>query len=407
MDSDDIITGCIRVGEEEWQISFGYSDAVWKNFSISEIGQRDDFRICSGTYEEVSSGSDVLNLTFGPSAGGLSESVKFNIYTYGERILSVTPEPWYKDRHIKVTGDGLLKALLKIERYNGTLSTFYSSLLLRGLEDESGIAPDDGLNRARLIMNEIARISDHLGVIGKLAEGASQNVAYHYLFLLREKLLRIISRRFGHRYFFGINGYGGLARNASFKGISSELREITDEFMNVWHGLEESRIFIDRIQGTASVKAPWLVGPAARAAGMETDTRIHDSRLPYRDLGFRPVVHESEDALSRVLVRKDEISVSCALIEEAERNLNPPVAIKKPFPERIDCTFTSRAETPGGDSLMRIEIENSKIHGIYVRPASLQNIAAFSEGMKRNLLTDFVFGYEGLGIHISELGGFV
>lgn len=406
MSFEDIITGSARIDEKRWNLTFGYGKPEWKETSIREVEKRDDFLVCSGQYRGVSTGADVLNFTYGPSAGGLPESVKFNIYTYGERVLSITPESWYKDRKIRILQDTPDAAMLKIERYNGILNPFYSSMLAMALEEMTGAEKDNSLDLARIIINEITRISDHIGIIAGLAEGAAQNVAFRYLHLLRERLLRIVSRRFGHRYFFGVNGYRGFSRPVDFHGISDEINTIVGEFNRVWGGLEESRIFTDRIQGTTRINFPWLIGPPARASGMKIDSRAGDQLLPYVDLGFVPCEQNTGDALGRVLVRKDEIANSSEIITLAEKGLSQVPESTNTFPDGTGAEFTIRTETPGGDALMKVVLSDSRLSEIYIRPSSLQNLAAFSEGMKGNLLTDFVFGYWSFGIHISELGGF-
>ncbi|MCL4328079.1 MAG: hypothetical protein M1151_02820 [Candidatus Thermoplasmatota archaeon] len=405
MVGEDVITGVLESGGGECEITSGFGIPSWKKAAGSDIDGREDFKACVGRFDEKAEGTDVFNFTYGPSAGGLNESCKFNIYTYGERILSLRPEPAYKDRRLEVSGSGLVMAILRLERYCGPLSPFYSGMFAAAVEAIMGNGENNDLRLARVIMNEVGRISDHLYVIAKLAEGASQNVAYNLLFGLREKLLRLVSRRFGHRYFFGINGFGGLARSADFGGISSEVGAIAEEFRQLWIRLENSGIFIDRIQGTATLRRPWMVGPAARAAGLRTDTRIDGSCLRYDDLDLEVASAASADTLARSLVRKDEIFASARIIEKAESMIREvPAAVRMNLGE-ISGEISVRTETPGGDSLMRVSLANGVVKKIYIRPSSLQNLAVFTYAIKENLLTDFTFGYEGLGIHVSELGG--
>ncbi len=404
MVSEDIITGAFELEEGKWAVARGFGEPSWKQAPIADLSGREDFLVCTGRFREESSGKDVLNFTYGPSAGGLTESVKFNIFTYGERVLSVLPEPGYKSRNIRISGNGIDSAMLLVERINGILSPFYSGMFAQAVEAMLELESDSSLGLSRIIMNETSRIFSHLNVIGKLAEGASQRVAFNLIFALREKLARIISRRFGHRYFFGINGIGGLRRKVDFKGISQDINKIVEEVRQIWSLLEESRIFIDRIQGTAAIKKDWLLGPAARASGIGVDSRLTPSRLPYGDLVLEIPVYREGDTLDRAQVRRDEIFSSARVIESAEASMRtvPGPAVLSNLPDGRECSV--RTESPGGDTLMRISMSGATISDIYIRPASVQNLSAFSAGMKGNLLTDFVFGFEGLDIHVSELG---
>jgi len=402
--TDNILTGAF-VESGHWKAFRGYGDPVPEDSSYEKLQRDDLFQALNGSYGVVSSGGDVFNFTYGPSTGGLTESARFNIYTYGERILSMVAEPHYKERRIQVTGEELQTVLLRIERFNGNLAPFYSAMLCRSIEILSEWETDYSLGMTRIIMNEISRILDHINVVAKLAEGASQNVAFNHLFMLRENLFRIVSRRFGHRYFFGINGFGGINRNVEIDGISNDVKKIAREFSDIWDGLEGSRIFLDRIQTTCTIKKDWLIGPAARASGIELDSRRSSSLLPYSDLDFEVPRETNGDSLSRAVVRKREIAESLRIIEQAEKyakNIPRSVLTKN---VSLHGEVSVRSENPGGDALLHIRTENGRISRIYVRSPSVHNLLAFCTGIRGNILTDFVFGYESFGIHISETGG--
>ena len=402
--TEDIMTGAFVDGNE-WRIFRGYGEPVPVMSAYEKIQREEIFRSLTGNYGETSQGGDVFNFTYGPSAGGLIESIKFNIYTYGERILSMVAEPKYKERRIMVTESDLQTALLRIERFNGMLSPFYSTMFCRSVEMLSESEENYALGMTRIIMNEISRILDHINVLAKLAEGASQNVAFNHLFMARESLYRIVSRRFGHRYFFGINGFNGINRKVEIGGISSEIEKIAREIDDIWEGLEGSRIFLDRIQTTCSVKRGWLIGPAARASGLNIDSRRSSNLLPYSDLDFEVPGDENGDSLSRAVVRKKEIIESSRIIAQAENYaVDVPEGVM-PANGNVNGEISVRSENPGGDALFHVRAENGKISRIYVRSPSIQNLLAFCTGIRGNILTDFVFGFESFGVHVSELGG--
>ena len=73
----------------------------------------------------------------------------------------------------------------------------------------------------------------------------------------------------------------------------------------------------------------------------------------------------------------------------------------------FDGEYTTRTEAPGGDAVMRIALAGSRMEAFYLRSPSVQNLAAFCAGISGNVLTDFTFGFESLGIHISETGGYL
>lgn len=338
--------------------------------------------------------------SYGPSTGGLMESVGLDILTPGEKITSISVDPDYKLRKIKVTGMGLQDALLRIERINGFHSASHSICFLRAVEDALQIDVPDEVQFNRIAQIETERIRSHLLVIQKLAESAGFGVPVNQLSMIREKVSRIIGTQCGHRYFFAVNSIG----NSIFmvNEIQQKLHEVIVEFSRIYQGLMESKLFLNRLQNNGVNRDPESTGPAARGSDIRHDARNELPVLPYEMLDFFPITRDEGDAFSRFMIRSEEIFQSFDLIKK----IKPSSGI-----ERMDYgldkssgTGMARIESPSGDLFYSVEIENGNVTDIGMISPSWRNVQSFRKSMEGNIFTDFHFNWESFGIWISELG---
>ncbi len=337
---------------------------------------------------------------YGPSTGGLMESVGLDILTPGEKITSISVDPTYKLRKIKVTGMGIQDALLRIERINGFHSASHAICFLRAVEDALQIEVPEEVQFNRIAQIEAERIRSHLLVIQKLAESAGFGVPVNQLSMIREKVSRIIGTQCGHRYFFAVNEIG--KSRFMIDKLQEKLLEVIGEFRMISEGLMESKLFLNRLQNNGINRDPESTGPAARGAGIRHDARNELPVLPYEQLDYFPIVRDEGDAFSRFMIRSDEIFQSYDII----KNIHASKSI-----ERLDYdlqkmggTGMARIESPSGDLFYSVEIEKGNVVDIGMISPSWRNVLSFRRSMEGNIFTDFHFNWESFGIWISELG---
>ncbi len=342
---------------------------------------------------------------YGPSAGGLTESIYFSLLTSGERIEAMNYDTSFKDRKISVSGNDIPKAVLLMERINGIHSASYSSLFCDLIERSSGIEVSQEIMDLRILMMEMERISHHLFVAGRLSGGASQNIGSMNIYLLREELLRIIGKTFGHRYFFGINKPGGTGREIDVSNIYEKLESIVKEYTEIYRTLMDSRIFIDRTDSTAIIRDEISAGPVLRGFGKNMDGR--SQHRYYNKLNVRISTVDSGDSLARYVVRSEEIFSSWEIIKKIlERNSRFKI-MEEVKMDKIQGTgekISGYMETPSGDLSMIVSVRSGKISFFKYSSPSLWNLRVFADAMKGNNFADFYFGLESLGLCVSETG---
>lgn len=358
-----------------------------------------------GRHSDSPERSEKFNFNLGPVSGGLLESIKMNVYTDGERIVEIRPDPTFKDRKIQFRGAPLDNALLKAERVNGAYAACFGAAFCLAVEEILESPASFETQLVRILMSEIERISNHIHVIAKLSEGASQNVATSHLFALEERVRRIVSDYFGHRFFFGVNGIGGLERGVDTSGLKDKVDSVADEFSSIWDALTSSRLFLDRLQTTCFSRKEWMVGPAVRAANFRYDSRL-SGYLPYEEVGFEVASDDTGDVLSRALVRQKEIEISRNMIDEICGRVRKVEKCRTVLPDKKGWAVR-RVETPGGDMVIFTGVSNGHITDFGIRSASTANILAFAQSAISGILTDFTFAWESFGFWISEMGEYV
>ncbi len=177
----------------------------------------------------------------------------------------------------------------------------------------------------RVIIMELARISDHLICNSIVGVDSGAYTGFLYVMQYRELIYEIYEEVCGSRLTTNIGRIGGFERN--FNNIAFEkLEKFVREFKKVWAEFENlftrNRIFMDRLIGTGAISKEralnyGFTGPNLRAAGVDYDVRVHAPYSSYEDFDFVVPVGKTGDNYDRFLVRGEEVWQSISIIEQA------------------------------------------------------------------------------------------
>lgn len=345
-------------------------------------------------------GEKEIHFMYGPATGGLMESAGVGLITPGELIRKATVYRDYKKRKIKLRNLSVEDALLRVERINGFHSASHSIAFLSAVEDALGVNISESVRARRIAMLELERMRSNLEVIKRMLEAAALGVPVNQIGYLREKVSRVISHVAGHRFFFAVNGVNSAAVN--LPAIGDDISQIRKEFLHIFEGLQESKIFLNRMQTTGIVKGFPMVGPAARASGMRYDARLDSRTLSYEGTGYKPVVHDECDTFARFMVRADEVIQAAGIISSVGKSGRG----NETGPQPVDGSGSgaARIESPAGDLFYSVSLNDGVIDDIWFTTPSELNILAFEQSYPGNLVTDFHLDWEGFGIWIAEAG---
>jgi NADH-quinone oxidoreductase subunit D len=192
-----------------------------------------------------------------------------------------------------------------------------------------GVKTPKRVDYLRVLVMELARISDHLICNSIVGVDAGAYTGFLYVMQYRELIYEIYEEICGARLTTNMGRIGGFERNFSntaFEKIEKFLKEypvVLKEFEDLFI---RNRIFMDRTQGTGGISAEralnyGFTGPNLRAAGVDYDLRVHQPYSSYEDFKFNIPVGNTGDNYDRWLVRQREMWESLSIVEQAYRKV--------------------------------------------------------------------------------------
>ena len=181
----------------------------------------------------------------------------------------------------------------------------------------------------RVIIMELARISDHLICNSIVGVDTGAYTGFLYVMQYRELIYEIYEEVCGSRLTTNIGRIGGFERNftnTAFTKLEKFLNEypkVLKEFENLF---TRNRIFMERTQGTGAISAEralnyGFTGPNLRAAGVDYDVRVLQPYSSYQDFDFKVPVGSTGDNYDRFLVRNAEMYESISIIKQAYQKI--------------------------------------------------------------------------------------
>lgn len=177
----------------------------------------------------------------------------------------------------------------------------------------------------RVIIMELARITDHLICNAVIGVDTGALTGFVYMFQQRELVYEIYEQISGARLTSNIGRIGGFERDFSpvawekIHRFLTEFPVVLKEFENL---LVRNRIFMDRTIGVGGISAERALaysftGPNLRAAGVDYDVRVAMPYSSYEDFDFSIPVGQNGDVYDRFMVRQEEMWQSLSIIRQA------------------------------------------------------------------------------------------
>lgn len=188
-----------------------------------------------------------------------------------------------------------------------------------------GVKTPKRVDYLRIIIMELARISDHLICNSIVGVDSGAYTGFLYVMQYRELIYEIYEEVCGSRLTTNIGRIGGFERN--FNDIAfQKIQKFLDEYPRVLKEFENlftrNRIFMERTIGAGAISADralnyGFTGPNLRAAGVDYDVRVATPYSSYGDFQFNIPVGSTGDCYDRFLVRNQEMWESFSIIRQA------------------------------------------------------------------------------------------
>jgi len=328
-----------------------------------------------------------FTIPIGPFHPALEEAYKVRVRCAAETVEQVNVTVGFCCRGIELLAQrrNWVQAVTLIERVCGICSNVHTTTLCRAIEIVAGIEVPARAVYIRTIMCELERIHSHLLWAGLAAEYMGFRTLYMEVFTLRERIMDLLERMSGNRVHYGMNRIGGVNRDIA------EPARVIEDVEAIRAAIEKQLVpaflhnptVTSRMAGVGILSREqaieWgVVGPVARASGVDTDIRSDFSHGAYSDLGFRIVTRPEGDVQARVVVRALELLESVRLVTEALRRLPlGPLCAFEGVPVIPPGEAIARAEAPRGEVIYYVASDGGECPArVKIRTPSFVNIPA-------------------------------
>ena len=275
-------------------------------------------------------GDEVHQVAVGPIHAGVIEPGHFRFMCHGEKVYDLEIMLGYQNR-------GVEDILLKCNKFNNRLAESicgdsviaYNMAYSQVMETLADAKVSERAELIRRIALEMERIAIHIGDMGAIAGDIAYQMGASIFGVTRTLVINTMLEISGSRFGRGLIEVGGvnfdIDRKLSEKIIAvlNEVAETVDRTTNV---MLKSPTVISRLERTGTVsmetaRALGAVGMAARASGVDLDSRFDMNDKYYTSLDVVKPFKAHGDVHSRFKLRYKEIKQSMKIVKALLKQL--------------------------------------------------------------------------------------
>jgi NADH-quinone oxidoreductase subunit D len=274
-----------------------------------------------------------MTVNMGPQHPSTHGVLRLVLELDGEIVRSAAPTIGYLHTGIEKTAEQKKwqQVIPLVERMDYLSAQSNSMAFCLSVETLLGLDLPQRVRDIRVLLSELQRINSHLVWLGTHGMEVGAVSVMLYCFRERELLLNLNEMLAGFRLFPSYMRVGGLREDLP-RGFHEAVREFLDRFVSKLDEYEDlltqNEIYIERTRGVGVIAGDaavaWgLLGPIARAAGIDYDVRKVFPYLGYDTYDFNVPVRAEGDVYARYLVRVAEMRESVKICRQALDRIAP------------------------------------------------------------------------------------
>jgi Ni,Fe-hydrogenase III large subunit len=271
-------------------------------------------------------GEELHEVAVGPVHAGVIEPGHFRFQCHGEVVHHLEIALGYQHRGVErsLLGGPDARTIHRIETLAGDTTIGHATAYCQLFEALAGGHAPPRAHALRAVALELERLANHVGGLGALANDVGFQPTAAFCGRLRGDWLNLTAKLCGSRFGrslvrpFGVAFDVDAARAAEMRAAAATaLREVRGAVQLLW----DSPSAMARFEGTGRVATDvadelGVVGPAARASGLERDVRADFPAGAWRVAQVPVSTAGGGDVFARAFVRWLEIQRSAQFVDE-------------------------------------------------------------------------------------------
>ena len=250
----------------------------------------------------------------------------FRLYVEGEKVVDIDIIIGYNHRGIEKLCESkhFDQVAFLVERICGICSTSHPFAYVNAVEDLAKIEVPERALYIRTIIAEMERIHSHLLWLGLAGHFIGYNTVWMWAWRYREPILDMFEMITGNRNHYAMMKIGGVRRDIKEEDIPI-LKKALDDLVpavDMFRGaVMDDPVIKARLKGigilTKQQAIDWCVlGPTARASGLNIDVRKDDPYGVYDRVSWNVIVEKDGDIFAKTVVRILELYESISIIRQ-------------------------------------------------------------------------------------------
>ncbi len=315
------------------------TEKLFGDHEIEQASRRSEGVAAAG--DESGLPSDLLTVNIGPSHPATHGALRVEVLLDGETVVRARSEIGYLHRCFEKEAEDHTwhEVMPYTDRLNYCSALLNNAIWAHSVEKLLGVQITPRCRAIRVIVSELARLTDHLVCLAANLVDIGALTNYWYLYNVREGIYQIFDKLCGSRLTTNYARIGGMSHDL-YPGFAEEtlfhLGRLDEAIRDVTGLVARNRIFLDRTVGVGAISREealsWgYTGPCLRATGLAYDVRRFAPYFGYEEYDFDIPVGEHGDTYDRIMVRFEEMKQSARIIRQALRKLpEGPVNIDDP-----------------------------------------------------------------------------